>query len=420
MYEFNVDKTSPKYKAPFNHIWNESQIFTPGDTAIATPNIDTPYSLVETDLRAEPIVFCAPGVEQGRYYSVQLSDMYSFNFGYVGSRTTGGGSGCYMIAGPGWTGEDPAGIKKTFRSETQFGLVTFRTQLFDTADIANVRRVQAGYSVEPLSAFLHEAAPPQLPMPNFPAFTKDALSWDFPEYLNFLLQFCPPVPEETTLRAEFAAVGLEAGKPFDPSKLSEVQTKDLELGVEQGYAAIAKERENFGKEINGWSVGEAFGNRAFYHGRYLLRAAAALAGLYGNSAEEAVFIWARRGGDGNPLDGSKHIYTLTFVAGQLPPVDGFWSLTVYDGRSGLLVANPINRYLINARMLRYMGKNKDGSITIYLQKDAPTADRKPNWLPVPDGPFYTVMRLYWPRSSPPSILPVGSGTWDPPAIQVAR
>jgi hypothetical protein len=185
------------------------------------------------------------------------------------------------------------------------------------------------------------------------------------------------------------------------------------------YEAIAKQRENIGEDINGWRVGAAFGDRAFYHGRYLLRAAAALEGIYGTSAEEAIFIWARRGGDGNPLEGSTHTYTLTFAAGQLPPVNGFWSLTVYDGRSGLLVANSINRYLINARMLRGMRKNKDGSITIYLQKDVPSDERMSNWLPVPDGPFYKVMRLYWPKHFPPSIVPAGSGTWNPPVIQVA-
>jgi hypothetical protein len=420
MYQFNVDETSPQYKAPFNQIWSESQVFTPNDTAIATPNLDTPYSLAEVDLRAEPIVFCVPNVEKGRYYSVQLTDMYSFNYGYAGSRSTGNGSGCYMIAGPGWNGENPAGIKKTFRSETRFGLVTFRTQLFNRADIGEVEKIQAGYSVRGLSAFLHQAAPPQPATPDFPVFTKDALGLDFPKYLNFLLQFCPPVSEETALRAQFAAVGIEAGKPFDLGQLSEAQKTELERGVKQGYEAIARQRGNIGEEVNGWTVGAAFGDRIFYHGRYLLRAAAALAGIYGNSAQEAIYMWARKGGDRNPLDGSKHSYTLTFAAGQFPPVNGFWSLTLYDGSSQLVVANPIDRYLINSRMLPAIRKNKDGSLTMYIQRDPPSADKRSNWLPAPNGPFYTVMRLYWLRESAPSILPVGSGTWNPPAVEVAQ
>ena len=119
-------------------------------------------------------------------------------------------------------------------------------------------------------------------------------------------------------------------------------------------------------------------------------------------------------------DGSKHNYTLTFAAGQYPPVNAFWSVTMYDGKTQLLIENSINRYLINSPMLPSMKKNKDGSLTMYIQKDSPSADKKANWLPAPDGPIYMVMRLYWPKTEPPSILPPGSGTWQPPAIQVAQ
>jgi hypothetical protein len=180
MYQFNVDKSNSQYKAAFNQIWNDAKVFTPKDTAIVTPNSDTPYSMLQVDFRAEPIVFCVPKVEKGRYYSLQLTDMYSFNYGYVGSRATGNDAGCYTIAGPDWKGESPAGIKKTFRSETQFGLVIYRTQLFNAADISNVKKIQAGYTTKPLSAFLHQTAPPAPPTPDFPAFTEDAFKMDFP------------------------------------------------------------------------------------------------------------------------------------------------------------------------------------------------------------------------------------------------
>ena len=375
--------------------------------------------MLEVDLRAEPIVFFVPKIEKDRYYSVQLTDMYSFNYGYVGSRTTGNDAGCYMIGGPGWKGETPAGIKKAFRSETQFGLVIYRTQLFNPADINNVKKIQAGYTAQPLSAFLHQPAPPAPPMPDFPAFTEDAFKTDFPKYLSFLLQYCPPVPEETELRAKFAEVGIEAGKPFAFDKLSDSQKAELGLGVQEGYDAIEKQRNNIGKNINGWNVGSAFGDRAFYHGDYLLRAAAALAGIFGNNAVEAMYPLAKNGSAGDPLDGSKHNYTLTFAAGQYPPVNAFWSVTMYDGKTQLLIENPINRYLINSPMLPSM-KNKDGSVTMYIQKDAPSADKKSNWLPAPNGPIYMVMRLYWPKETPPSILPPGEGTWQPPAVMVAQ
>jgi len=420
MYQFNVDKTNSQYKGPFNQVLNSAQVFTPKDTAIVTPNSDTPYSMLQADLRAEPIVFCVPKVEKSRYYSVQLTDMYSFNYGYVGSRATGNDPGCYMIAGPDWKGEAPKGIKKVFPSETQFGLVIFRTQLFSAADINNVKKIQAGYTAQPLSAFLHQPAPPAAPAPDFPAFTEDAFKLDFPKYLNFLLQYCPPVPAETELRAKFAEVGIEAGKPFDPSKLSEAQKAELGLGVKEGYGSIEKQRDDIGKNINGWTVGSAFGDRAFYHGDFLLRAAAALAGIYGNDAVEAMYPLAKNDAADSPLDGSKHNYTLTFAAGQFPPVNAFWSVTMYDGKTQLLIDNPINRYLINSPMLPTLKKNADGSLTIYIQKDAPPPDKKANWLPAPDGPIYMVMRLYWPKETPPSILPPGAGTWQPPGVQVAQ
>jgi hypothetical protein len=371
MYQFNVDKSNSQYKAPFNQMWNDAKVFTPKDTAIVTPNSDTPYSMLQVDLRAEPIVFCVPKVEKSRYYSVQLTDMYAFNYGYVGSRATGSDAGCYMIAGPDWKGETPAGIKKAFRSETQFGLVIYRTQLLNPADINNVKKIQAGYTAQPLSAFLHQPAPAAPPTPDFPAFTEDAFKTDFPKYLNFLLQYCPPVPEESALRAKFAEVGIEAGKPWDPGKLPDAQKAELGLGVKEGYDSIAKQRDNIGKNINGWLVGSAFGDRAFYHGDYLLRAAAALAGIYGNDAVEATYPLAKTDSTGQTLDGHSHNYTLTFAAGQYPPVNAFWSVTMYDGKTQLLIENPINRYLINSPMLPGLKKNKGGSLTIYNSYSGP-------------------------------------------------
>ena len=168
-------------------------------------------------------------------------------------------------------------------------------------------------------------------------------------------------------------------------------------------------------------MSSAFGNRDFYHGDFLLRAAAVLASVYGNDAEEAVFPMTKTDSIGEPLDGSKHNYTLTFGANNLPPVNAFWSVTIYDGKTQLLVENPINRYLINSPMLSNLKKNGDGSMTIYIQKEAPAADKKSNWLSAPNSPIYLVMRLYWPRKvPPPSILPPGDGTWQPPGVIITQ
>jgi hypothetical protein len=288
MYMYFVDRNSGQFKAPFNQITNEARVFTPKDTAIVTPNSDTPYSFVGLDLRAEPIVLCVPKIEKSRYYDVQLVDMYTFNYGYIGSRATGNDAGCFMVAGPDWKGDTPAGIKKLFHSETQFGLVGYRTQLFGPKDMPNVVKVQAGYKVQPLSAFLHQPAPPAAPAINFPPFTKDDMKTPFASFLNFILQFCPPVGEEKPLRGKFATIGIEAGKPFEFDKLSEAHKAEMALGIKDGYESIEKQKDNIGKNINGWLVGSALGDRAFFQGNWLLRAAAALAGIYGNSAEEAV------------------------------------------------------------------------------------------------------------------------------------
>lgn len=405
MYAYAVDRNSGQFKAPFNQICNEARVFTPKDTAVVTPNSDTPYSMLFMDLRAEPIVLCLPKVEKDRYYSVQLVDMYTFNYGYMGSRATGNDAGCYMVAGPDWKGDTPAGINHVFHCATQFSAAAYRTQLFGPKDMPKVEKIQAGYKVQTLSQFLKQPAPPAAPAIDFPRFTKDDMKMPFSKFLNFVLQFCPDVPQEKELRTKLATIGIAAGKPFELDKLSEVQKAELALGLKEGYDAIEMQRDQMGKNINGWRIGSAYGDRAFYQENYLLRAAAALAGIYGNDAVEAMYPMAKNDGSGEPLDGSKHNYTLTFAADQFPPVNAFWSVTMYDGKTQLLIENPINRYLINSPMLPDMKKNADGSLTLYIQKDSPGKDKEANWLPAPGDLIYLVMRLYWPKSEPPSILP---------------
>src|SRR5258706_1540834 len=160
MYEYAVDKNSGQYKAPFNHINNEARVFTYMDTAIVTPNSDTPYSILWLDLRAEPMVLSVPAVAKPRYYSVMLCDGNTFNYGYIGTRATGPDAGDYLVVGPDWKGETPAGIKKVFRSSTQFSAAAYRTQLLSPADMAKVVKIQAGYKVQPLSTYLKQPAPP--------------------------------------------------------------------------------------------------------------------------------------------------------------------------------------------------------------------------------------------------------------------
>lgn len=414
MHEYFIDESSPQYKCPFNVLYNTARVYTPADTTVVTPNSDTPYSFVGMDLRAEPLVICIPAIEKNRYYSVQLIDMYTFNYGYMGSRTTGNGGGCFMIAGPAWNGETPAGVDKVFQCETDFSIAVIRTQLFNSGDIDNVKKIQAGYKAQTLSEYLNKPAPPAAPKIDWPKITKESMEKDPFAYLGFLLQFCPPTGPaevEKPLRARFASIGIEAGKPFDASKLSSEQKAAIAPGMKSGLEMIKADLANFGKDENGWRVATSgFGDRAMNKGDWTMRAAVAMAGIYGNDAAEALYPLLAKDSDGNKPDCTTNRYSLTFPKDQLPPANAFWSVTMYDGKSQLLIENPINRYLINSPMLPDLKKNSDGSLTIFVQHDSPGMEKESNWLPAPSGLIYLVMRLYWPKQE------ALDGTWQPPAV----
>lgn len=416
MNEFCVDKNSGQYKGPFNVISNEARVFTYKDTAVVTPNSDTPYSMLWLDLRAEPLVISVPAVEKERYYSVMLCDGNAYNYGYIGTRATGPEAGDYLVVGPSWKGETPAGIKKVFHSTTPFALSIFRTQLFNAEDMPNVVKVQAGYKAQGLSAFLKQPALPTAPKIDFvPANTK-GIKENFYAYLDAALEFVPETPDTKELRTRLASIGIGPGKKFAFKDLSLEHKAAVLLAMKEGEDKVEKFLNSGVKDINGWKVGAVFGDAAFYKGNWLMRAAAAKGGIYGNDAAEAMYPMTRVDSTGETLDTSKHNYMLTFPAGQMPPVNAFWSVTMYDGKSQLLIENPINRYLINSPMMPGMKTNADGSLTIYIQKDNPGADKEANWLPAPNGTVYLVMRLYWPKTEAPSILPPGEGTWKPPGI----
>jgi hypothetical protein len=410
-YAYFVDRANPEFKAPWNHIWNSARLFTPADKAIQTPNSDTLYSMIGADLRAEPIVLTVPAMEKDRYFSVQLIDYYTFNFDYIGSRTTGNGGGVFLLAGPGWKGETPKAIDKVFRSETELAFPGFRTQLFNPGDIDNVKKVQAGYKVETLSAFLGTTPPEAAPAIEFIKPLSPAEQKTSPEFfniLNFVLQFCPTVPSETELMARFAKIGVGAGKTFDVGTLTPEMKSAIEQGMADAWADMAALQKRIdAKEV---TLGEMFGTREYLKNNYLYRMAAAVNGIYGNSKQEAMYPIYAIDSDGQKLDGTKR-YAVRFAPGDLPPVNAFWSLTMYELPSSLLVANPINRYLLNSPMIPQFKRDADGSITFYIQNESPGADKEANWLPAPKGPFVCFMRLYWPK---PEAL---DGRWKQPPMQ---
>jgi hypothetical protein len=418
MYEYAVDRASGQFKAPFNQIKNEPNVFTYKDTAIVTPNSDTPYSFVWMDLRAEPIVLSVPAVDPKRYYSVMLCDGNTYNYGYIGTRATGSEPGDYMVVGPDWKGVTPAGIKKVFRSSTQFSLAGYRTQLFNPDDLDEVKKVQAGYKAQALSAYLKQPATTAAATAiDFPKIDKELVKTNFFEYLDFALQFAPAQENEKEIRAQLERIGIGSGKTVNFKDLSAEDKLEIGLGMKEGDRKVDEAVASVGKAVNGWRIGSLPGDSAHYNGDWLKRAAAAKAGIYGNDAAEATYPLTRIDSEGQTLDGSRHNYTLTFPPGRQPPVNAFWSLTMYDGKTQFLIENPINRYLINSPMLPGMKTDADGSLTFYIQNKSPGADKEANWLPAPNGPIYLVMRLYWPKAETPSILPPGEGTWQPPGVK---
>ncbi|RWP70187.1 DUF1254 domain-containing protein, partial [Mesorhizobium sp.] len=262
MNEFAVDPKSSQFKAPFNKIDNLNHVATYEDTAVVTPNSDTPYSILWLDLRAEPMVISVPAVEKERYYSVQLIDGNTYNFGYIGSRATGNVPGSYLVVGPDWKGEKPAGISQVFSSTTPFVFANFRTQLINAEDMPNVEKVQAGYKAQPLSAFLKQPAPPAAPTIDFLPATTAGIKENFFQYLDTALQFVPETPRDKEIRAKLAKIGIGPGKTFELKDLSLEHKAEMLIGMKQGDDKINKWLTIGNKPINGWNVSSLLGDEA--------------------------------------------------------------------------------------------------------------------------------------------------------------
>ena len=317
LYAFSVDKGNPQYKGPFNSILNVARVFTPDDTAFVTPNSDTPYTFIGPDLRAEPMVLTVPAMEKNRYFVFQMMDLYTFNFDYVGSRTTGNNGGDYLIVGPNWKGPVPKGIAKVIRSETQLVNVVGRTQLFNPGDLDNVRKIQAGYKLRPLSEYLGKPAPPPGPEVNWikpmvPA--EQSKSLEFFNQLAFLLQLTSVNPAEAALRKRFETIGIVPGKPFVTTSLSDARRTALLNGMADGQ----KEIDAYRAKLGGKSA-DLFGSRAFLKNDYLKRATGTQVGIGANSKDEALYPLYDKDNEGSALDGSNGRYILRYANGKFRP-----------------------------------------------------------------------------------------------------
>lgn len=424
MNAYALDKTNPEYKAPFNTLACEARVYTPDDKAVVTPNSDTPYCTMWADISSEPLVISVPEMEASRFYHLQFADLYTHNFAYVGTLTSGNKEGNYLIVKSDWKGEMPDGIDDVIRCETPLLFVAVRTQLLDPEDISNVKQIQDNYTVKTLSEYNGGDHVPGKESINIPSWNEgDQFTVALFPYMDALLDIITPVEEEKELMARFAKLGLGPNQTFNLNNFEEDIQQAIDEGAKEGFVMI----EEFANKVSNDPLGSAkiFGSRDFLEksasdnyptdNPYLLRACAAHRGLYGNSGYEAIYPTYLVDQEGVPFDASQNNYTLTFQKDELPPVKSFWSLTMYDGKTQLMVANPLKRYLLNSTMVDNYLIAEDGSLTFYLQKDSPGKDLEANWLPAPDGPFYAVLRLYGPEKE------ALSGEWvNPPLVKANK
>ena len=379
---------------------------------VPAANADTLYSLAWLDLGKEPYILSIPDAE-GRYYMVPMLDGWSEVFQSPGTRTTGTKAQIYAITGPNWKGELPKGVTE-YKSATNLVWIMGRTYTTGTAqDYEQVHAFQDKFSLVPLSAYGKHYTPPKGRMdPNIDMTTptKDqVVKMDAATYfklLAILMKDNPPTAADAPMVAEMAKIGLVPGKDWNIGALDPTIAAGLALAPKAALAKMAAHVPSSGKVLNGWLITRPAGD---YGTDYLQRAVLNWQGPGWNPLADAVYPLTRVDGERKPLSGAKQ-YVIQFAKGELPPVQGFWSLTMYDS-DGFFVPNPLDRVNLSQGSVNF---NEDGSLDLYIQKDSPGKDKEANWLPCPKGDFALFMRLYWPNEKPPSIL---DGSWMPPAVR---
>ncbi|MBV8091908.1 MAG: DUF1254 domain-containing protein [Acetobacteraceae bacterium] len=391
--------------------------YPPADyRGVSAPNADTLYSFAFVDL-SEPQVLSHPNMGR-RYYLFELTDLWMIDFETPGARTAGGAAANYLLTGPGWSGTVPAGMKH-IRAATRYIAVIGRTYADGTdQDYQIVNDLQAKYAIVPLSAYGKPYTPPPGvvdPNPGFSMTEKPQVvidNMDTSFYFNMLARLmsgaAPPASEDGPILARMAKIGIVPGNPFDLSKLDTGTQAALKDVGKAGFQRIAANRNMLGERVNNWVITKGLG---IYGTDYLKRAVVAAYGWPANRQEDAVYPYTDVDSSGQTLNGA-YRYTLTFPKEQQPPVNGFWSITMYEiDRGWWFVPNPLNKFTVSPR--NNLKANADGSVTLQFQNGSPGTDQEANWLPAPKGDFILMLRMYWPKPNTPSVL---NGTWKPPGV----
>jgi hypothetical protein len=408
-HKWATDATSFPY-TPLNRFYHFRKIADATYKDGGSPNNDTLYSWGFFDLSKEPVVLAHPDIGQ-RYFTFEMADMYSNNFGYVGKRTTGSKAGAFLVAGPDWNGEKPNDFREVIRSRTPYALVFGRTFVEGPSDVAAVNKLQDQYRVVPLSLWgksgvtLPENRDVWAP---FDSKADPLADW---KTINRAMAENLPAAKDKQLLEMFATVGIGPGLGESLDKLDVASKRGLARAAADGWAMVegmlAAGVSN--RIVNGWIFPPpTLGRQGAVDDDFRGRAVCSIGGIICNDAAEAVYIIAFADADGQKLDGANR-YTLRFEKGALPPAEEFWSLTMYDPAHNL-VDNPINRYAIRDRSP--FKQEADGSTILYLQSTSPGTDKETNWLPTPkQGAFSLALRTYGPGE------PIVKQTWQPPTVK---
>jgi hypothetical protein len=396
-------------RAPLNQITHARTFPDANFTDVVRPNADTLYSVMFLDVSKEPMVFSVPD-SGGRYYLLEMLDMWSDVFAVPGKRTTGTSAQTFAVVGPQWNEHLPAGLTE-YRSPTGLVLMIGRTQTNGKADYAAVHEFQDGIKAVPLSAYGKPYTPqpglvnPQQDMSAPPDQVEKMDPVAFFSLFAELMKANPPHANDYPIVDRMKRIGIEPGKSFSFESASPEVQHALKAAPE-AFKTVKAMITKSGVLSNGWRTNlTAIGT---YGTDYMHRAGVAYGGLGANPIEDAVYPSAFADSDGRPFDSARR-YTMHFHKDGIPPVRAFWSLTMYDQRQ-LFAANPIDRYAIGDR--DKLAFNPDGSLDLYIQRDSPGTDKESNWLPTPaSGPFTMNMRLYWPKAG------VLYGNWSPPPVQ---
>jgi hypothetical protein len=409
----NIEPGKEFAKGPMNMFVNVPA-FPPADLKVVVRvNFDTLYSIAWLDLTKESQVVSAPDTG-GRYYLLPMLDMWTDVFASPGWRTTGSQAGNFLITPPGWNGTVPAGMTR-ISAPTPYVWVIGRTKTDGPPDYDAVHKIQAGYKVTMLSDWGKTPKPvevkidPSVDMKTPPKIQVDTMpAAKYFAYAAELLKLHPPHLTDEPILAQMKRIGIEPGKSFDIDTVSPAVKKALEGAPEAGQRLMEWKLPTLARMANHWSMNTD--TMGVYGNYYLKRANVTQQGLGANLPEDAIYPLNLGDEAGRPLDGANK-YTLHFEKGATPPVNAFWSVTLYD-QDGFQVANSLNRFAVSSWMpFKY---SSDGSLTLYFQNESPGGDREANWLPSPKGAFNLTMRLYAPKSD------VLTGKWNPPPITRAQ